>query len=203
MARGAGACAGGAGESRELLLKRQEIRLRSLLPLALTLAACHTGASPGAGASRHASAALVDVGGRSIGTVQLVERSAGVVALTGTLHDLPPGPHGIHFHAVGQCDGASAFASAGAHFNPGARKHGLESPDGPHAGDLLMVVAGPDGRAALNTTTDRITLGDGPTSLFDTDGSSLVLHAAADDQRTDPSGNSGARIACAVVKLEN
>jgi Cu-Zn family superoxide dismutase len=173
--------------------------LHSLPPLALALAACHTGAAPGAGASRHASATLVDAGGRNVGTVQLAERPAGVVAVTGTLHDLPPGSHGIHFHAVGQCDGATSFASAGAHFNPGARKHGLDSPEGPHAGDLPMVVVAADGRAALDMSTDRVTLGEGPASLFDADGSALVLHADRDDQRTDPSGNSGARIACGVV----
>ena len=176
--------------------------LYSLLPLALALAACHTGAAPGVGGSRHASATLVDAGGRNVGTVQIAERSGGVVALTGTLHDLPPGSHGIHFHAVGQCDAAAAFASAGAHFNPGARKHGLDSPEGPHAGDLPMVVVAADGRATLDLSTDRVTLGEGPTSLFDADGSALVLHAAPDDQRTDPSGNSGARIACGVVKRE-
>ena len=176
--------------------------LRSLPLLALALVACQTGASSGGGASRHASATLADADGRDVGTVQLVEQQAGRVALTGTLHDLPPGSHGIHFHAVGQCDGAAAFASAGAHFNPGARKHGLDSPEGPHAGDLPMVVVAVDRRATLNATTDRVTLGDGPTSLLDVDGSALVLHAAADDQRTDPSGNSGARIACGVVKLE-
>jgi superoxide dismutase, Cu-Zn family len=176
--------------------------LRSLPLLALALVACHTAASSGGGASRHASATLTDAGGRNVGTVQFVEQPAGRVALTGTLHDLPPGPHGIHFHAVGQCDGTAPFASAGAHFNPGARKHGLDSPEGPHAGDLPMVVVGADGRATLNATTDRVTLGSGPTSLLDADGSALVLHAAADDQRTDPSGNSGARIACGVVKLD-
>ncbi|HEX7980055.1 MAG TPA: superoxide dismutase family protein [Gemmatimonadaceae bacterium] len=177
-------------------------RLRSLLPLAITFAACHTAASPGAGTGRRASATLVDANGRDLGTVQFAERSPGVVVLTGMLHDLPPGSHGIHLHAVGQCDGANAFASAGAHFNPGARKHGLDSPEGPHAGDLPMVVVGADGRATLNMSTNRVTLGEGPTSLFDADGSSLVLHAAPDDQRTDPSGNSGARIACGVVKRE-
>ena len=159
-----------------------------------------TAASSG-GASRHASATLIDAAGRDVGTVQLVEQPAGRVALTGTLHDLPPGSHGIHLHAVGLCDGAAAFASAGGHFNPGTRKHGLDSPEGPHAGDLPMVVVAADGRATLNATTDRVTLGEGPASLLDADGSALVLHAAADDQRTDPSGNSGARIACGVVKL--
>ena len=176
--------------------------VRALPLLALTIVACHTAASSGGGASRRASATLVDAGGRDVGTVQLAEQPAGRVALTGTLHDLPPGPHGIHLHAVGQCDGAASFASAGAHFNPAARKHGLDEPEGPPAGDLPMVVVAADGRATLNATTDRVTLGDGPTSLLDADGSALVLHAAADDQRTDPSGNSGARIACGVVKLE-
>jgi superoxide dismutase, Cu-Zn family len=175
--------------------------LRSLPLLALALAACHTAASSG-GASRRATATLADAGGRNVGTVQLVEQPAGRIALSGTLLGLTPGSRGIHFHAVGQCDGAAAFASAGGHFNPGNRKHGLDSPEGPHAGDLPMVVVASDGRATLNATTDRVTLGEGPTSLLDADGSALVLHAAADDQRTDPSGNSGARIACGVVNLE-
>ena len=170
--------------------------------LALALVACQTAASSGNGASRRAAATLADAAGRDVGTVQLVEQSAGRLALTGTLLGLPPGSHGIHFHAVGQCDGAAAFASAGGHFNPGNRKHGLDSPEGPHAGDLPMVVVASDGRATLNATTDRVTLGDGSASLLDADGSSLVLHAGADDQRTDPSGNSGDRIACGVVKLE-
>ena len=186
---------------REVLSLRAASR-RALPLLALALVACQTAASSGGGAPRRASATLADTGGRDVGTVQLVEQQTGRVTLTGTLHDLPPGSHGIHLHAVGQCDAAAAFAGAGAHFNPGARKHGLDAPEGPHAGDLPMVVVAADGRATLSMTTDRVTLGDGPTSLFDADGSSLVLHAAADDQRTDPSGNSGARIACGVVKLD-
>jgi Cu-Zn family superoxide dismutase len=177
--------------------------MTSLRPLlALALVACSTTASSGSGASRRASAALVDAGGRDVGTVQLVEQPAGRVALTGTLLGLPPGSHGIHLHAIGVCDGAASFAGAGGHFNPGNRKHGLDSPEGPHAGDLPMVVVAADGRATLNATTDRVTLGQGPASLFDADGSALVVHAAADDQRTDPSGNTGARIACGVVKLD-
>ena len=178
----------------------RRLGLRSL-PL-LALAACQTAASSGNTVSRRATATLADAGGRDVGTVQLVEQPAGRVALTGTLLGLPPGSHGIHFHAVGQCDGAAAFAGAGGHFNPGNRKHGLDSPEGPHAGDLPMVVVAADGRATLNMTTDRVTLGEGPASLFDGDGSALVLHTAADDQRTDPSGNTGARIACGVVKLD-
>ena len=175
--------------------------MRAVPLLMLALAACHTATSRHA-APRSASATLVDAGGRTVGTVQLEERPTGGVALTGALHDLPPGAHGIHLHAVGRCDGASSFASAGGHFNPGARKHGLDSPEGPHAGDLPVVVVAPDGRATLNAATERVTLGDGPTSLLDSDGTALVMHAAADDQRTDPSGGSGARIACGVVTLK-
>lgn len=175
--------------------------MRALPLLLLALAACHT-ATSARGASRHASATLVDAGGRTVGTVQLAERATGGVTLTGTLAGLPAGPHGIHLHAVGRCDAAGSFAGAGGHFNPGGRKHGLESPDGPHAGDLPGIVAGADGRATLNAVARSVTLGEGPGSLLDADGSALVVHAAADDQRTDPSGNSGARIACGVVKLE-
>jgi Cu-Zn family superoxide dismutase len=175
--------------------------LLSLPLLALAVTACSTAASS-SGSARHATATLLDAGGRDVGTVQLVEQPAGRVALTGTLLGLPPGSHGIHLHATGLCDGATSFAGAGGHFNPGNRKHGLDSPEGPHAGDLPMVVVAADGRATLNMTTDRVTLGEGPASLFDGDGSALVLHTAADDQRTDPSGNTGARIACGVVKLD-
>jgi superoxide dismutase, Cu-Zn family len=148
---------------------------------------------------RGASADLVDTAGRPVGTLTLREASGGSLRIDGQMRGLPVGTHGIHFHAVGQCDAAGAFASAGAHFNPGSRKHGLESPDGPHAGDLPNLAIGADGTGNFRTNTTRVTLGSDAASLLDADGSAVVVHAAQDDQRTDPSGNSGARIACGVV----
>lgn len=152
------------------------------------------------------AAAVVDFvtpTGGSMGSGVLWQDPLGVVHVDAQLRGLQAGEHGIHFHEVGRCDGAGslAFASAGAHFNPGGRRHGLNAPDGPHAGDAPNLVAGSDGRASVHFTTNRVTLTSGPASLNDADGSSLVVHALGDDQVTDPSGNSGARISCAVVRI--
>jgi Cu-Zn family superoxide dismutase len=112
---------------------------------------------------------------------------------------LPPGPKGVHLHRVGKCEGP-AFASAGDHFNPTNKRHGLLNPDGPHAGDLPNITIGGDGKGRFESFTERVSLGAGSTSLFDADGTALVIHADPDDFRTDPSGNSGPRIACGVVQ---
>jgi Cu-Zn family superoxide dismutase len=168
--------------------------------LAVLVAAC---SMTGSGSARAASATLADASGRQVGVVRISEAGDGGVSLSGDLQGLAAGTHGIHFHAVGSCDAAGAFASAGGHFNPGARKHGLDSPEGPHAGDLPNLVAADGGTASLRASSTRVTLTDGATSLLDADGSALVVHATADDQRTDPSGNSGARIACGVVRADS
>ena len=112
---------------------------------------------------------------------------------------IPAGTHGIHIHAVGSCQ-APGFESAGGHFNPANRAHGLENPAGPHNGDMVNMIVGPGEQTNYRSTTTRITLATGASSIFDADGSALVIHASADDQRTDPSGNSGARIACGVIR---
>ena len=102
-------------------------------------------------------------------------------------------------HAVGRCDPPD-FVSAGAHFNPTGRKHGRLNPDGAHAGDLPNLVAGASGSGSFDATTQAVTLRSGPTgSLFGEGGTSLVIHAQQDDEKTDPTGNSGARIACGVI----
>jgi superoxide dismutase, Cu-Zn family len=180
-------------------LRRKEAFMRPTLVLGsgLILAGCAmmTGESGRPGA--RATAELRDAGGRTVGTATLTERPGGVRIVV-QAQGLSPGKHGIHIHAVGRCD-PPQFTSAGDHFNPHARKHGLETPEGPHAGDLPNLAAGQDGNARYDVTIDRITLRDGRTSLFDADGSSLVIHEKEDDQRTDPTGNSGDRVACGVI----
>jgi Cu-Zn family superoxide dismutase len=99
---------------------------------------------------------------------------------------------------VGKCDGPD-FASAGGHFNPQSRQHGALNPQGPHAGDLPNITIGTDGKGRLESTTELISLLGGASVVFDADGSAIVIHAAPDDFRTDPTGNSGARIACGVI----
>jgi Cu-Zn family superoxide dismutase len=117
------------------------------------------------------------------------------VAVTG--YRLPPGGHGLHIHAVGRCDPPD-FTSAGGHFNPGGKQHGRSNPAGPHSGDLPNLVVAASGEAGLDITTKAITLGPGPNSIL-AQPTALVVHANPDDDRTDPTGNSGGRIACGVI----
>jgi Cu-Zn family superoxide dismutase len=108
------------------------------------------------------------------------------------------GEHGIHVHAVGKCE-PDAFTTAGGHFNPTGKKHGLNSPEGSHAGDMPNMVLDGQGNSTYETTLAGISLDGGANSLFDADGSAVVIHAGPDDLVTDPAGNSGARVACGVV----
>lgn len=171
----------------------------------LALAIAATGAVAGcktipATGARSATATLTDATGRTVGTLRFADQGVAGVLVTGELHDLSPGTHGIHFHAMGRCDGASAFATAGGHFNPTARKHGLANAEGPHAGDLPNLEIGADMTGSYRAVTTRVSFGNDALSLLDADGSAVVVHAAADDQRTDPAGNSGARVACGVIR---
>ena len=150
-------------------------------------------------AVKSVTATLVDTTGKSIGVVQLHEDSKGVVLVLVEAVGLTPGSHGVHIHESGSCEGP-AFTSAGGHFNPDAKKqHGLSNPAGPHAGDLPGMDVIANGTVVYKQSTDRISTTAGPTNLFDKDGSSLIIHAGPDDQTTDPTGNSGARVACAVI----
>jgi Cu-Zn family superoxide dismutase len=140
---------------------------------------------------------LKDLQGASIGTATLSPAQGGGVSIALDLRNLAPGEHAFHVHQVAKCE--PPFATAGPHFNPAGKKHGLENPDGSHAGDMKNFTVGADGTAKVVVVNAQVTLGDGPNSLFANGGTSLVIHAKPDDMKTDPAGNAGDRIACGVV----
>jgi len=144
-----------------------------------------------------ATAEVRDAQNQVVGQATFTEVTGGVRIVL-EARGLPPGDKGVHVHRAGQCEPPS-FTSAGDHFNPQNKAHGLLNPAGPHAGDLANITIAANGTGRLETFTERVTLGSGPTSLLDDDGSALIIHAAPDDFKTDPSGNTGPRIACGVI----
>lgn len=165
----------------------------SLFVAGLMLSGCATMPA----GSPQATAELKNARGEAVGTASLWEDANGV-RIAARVQGIPAGRHGIHIHAVGKCDPPD-FTTAGGHYNPGGKKHGLKSLVGSHAGDLPNLDVGTDRTGRLEYVTKLVTLGPGPTSLFDADGSALVIHANPDDEMTDPTGNSGGRIACGVL----
>jgi Cu-Zn family superoxide dismutase len=164
--------------------------LAVLVALALPLAA-HA-------ASPSATATLKNPDGKDVGHATFAAKKGGV-KIQVTVAGLSPGKHGIHLHEVGKCDPPD-FKSAGAHVNPAERHHGLENPEGPHAGDLPNLFVGTDGKAKASFTAKGVSLSDGKGSLLGPEGSAIVIHAAPDDMRTDPAGNSGARVVCGIIQ---
>jgi Cu-Zn family superoxide dismutase len=144
-----------------------------------------------------ATAELKNASGQVVGNAQFSQDANGVVLIKVSYSGVA-GAHGMHIHTVGKCDPPD-FTSAGGHFNPTGKQHGLLNPAGSHAGDLPEMTVSSAGAGSVETTTNRISLTAGASSLFDADGSALVIHAGHDDQVTDPTGNSGARVACGVI----
>lgn len=166
----------------------------SSLALAALLTACTTvGRIP---ASRLATVDLRSAAGTPAGTA-ILTAAGDRVTIAVTASGLPEGVHGVHLHTIGSCD-APAFATAGGHLNPAGHQHGTSNPAGSHLGDLPNLVVGKNGVGTL-TADLRASRAEVEAALFDADGTALVIHAGPDDYRTDPSGNSGSRIACGVL----
>jgi Cu-Zn family superoxide dismutase len=147
---------------------------------------------------------LKDAKGQNVGTATLSPEGNGI-EIKYNLKDLPPGVHAMHIHQNAKCEAdpaapADAFKSAGGHFNPEGKQHGLENPQGPHAGDMPNFTVKADGTAKGGVDDPRVTLAEGaPNSVFANGGTALMIHAKADDMKSDPAGNAGPRIACGVI----
>ena len=179
----------------------QDHRFATLL-LAVSLAGCGGGQARGPdGATLErpaATASLVDSTGARAGVATFAD-SGGSGRLAISVTGLEPGLHGMHLHETGSCTKPD-FQSAGGHFNPGSRQHGSQNPEGMHAGDLPNLMVDEDGSADTSLAISSALLAPGPGSILGAEGRSLVIHADPDDEKTDPSGNSGARLICGVIE---
>lgn len=168
---------------------------RTLSLVALAVAAGAFAA--GAGAQGMAHVDVKDATGKSVGMAMISAAKDGGVSIAIDFKGLPPGDHALHFHQTAKCE--APFTSAGGHFNPGMKKHGMENPEGPHAGDMANFTVGADGSAKATILNPRVTLGAGDNSVYANGGTALMIHAKGDDMKSDPAGLAGDRIACGLV----
>jgi Cu-Zn family superoxide dismutase len=149
--------------------------------------------------TQQAQASFVNAQGQQVGTAHLAQTPAGVL-ITLDLRNLSPGVHAFHIHQTGRCDASGGFQSAGGHYAPRGNQHGYLVQGGSHAGDMPNQLVAQDGTLRAQVLNDKVTLGQGEGSLFDSDGSALMLHGQADDYRSQPAGDAGSRVACGVIE---
>jgi Cu-Zn family superoxide dismutase len=170
-------------------------KLICLLGVVVVAAAITT--AYGAAKPKPVVVSMMDGKGQSVGMVTISQGNGGLNFKL-DLKNLTPGLHGFHVHQNAKCEGP-AFTTAGPHFNPDTKQHGTENPMGPHAGDMMNITVGANGTVKTTVMVKSVTMGTDSHSIFTNGGTALVIHAKADDYKTDPSGNSGDRIACGTI----
>ncbi|WP_339828099.1 superoxide dismutase family protein [uncultured Parasphingorhabdus sp.] len=178
-------------------MRQHHIALSGIVLLSLVAAGCSKeGISPGEVSGNVARAALVGADQAQYGEVIVAQGDNGLLVNI-KAQGMSPGQHGVHIHETGKCEGPD-FKSAGGHWNPATKQHGFDNPQGAHAGDFFNLDIGADGTGALEALVRGASLSGGENALLDADGAAFVVHEGPDDLKTDPSGESGGRIACGV-----